>query len=78
VATPINTSAERTAAPDSATAQNVDLGGFRERSLNRGVNPVIYRVLRSLLVPFFLVYLRSRGPGRCCSPPTTAASSTPS
>jgi 1-acyl-sn-glycerol-3-phosphate acyltransferase len=64
VATPITSSAERTAAPDGAAAQHVDLGGFRERSLNRGVNPVIYRVLRSLLVPFFLVYLRMERIGR--------------
>ncbi len=42
----------------------VDLGGFRERSLNRGVNPVIYWALRALLVPFFLVYLRMQRVGR--------------
>ena len=37
---------------------------FRERSLNRGVNPVIYWVLRALLVPFFLVYFRLNRVGR--------------
>ena len=42
----------------------VDLGGFRERSLNRGVNPVIYWTLRALLVPFFLVYFRMQRVGR--------------
>jgi glycerol-3-phosphate dehydrogenase (NAD(P)+) len=42
----------------------VDLGGFRERSLNRGVNPVVYWVLRGLLVPFFLVYFRMQRVGR--------------
>jgi 1-acyl-sn-glycerol-3-phosphate acyltransferase len=41
-----------------------DLAGFRARSLNRGVNPFIYRVLRMLLVPFFLVYLRMERIGR--------------
>jgi len=42
----------------------VDLGGFRERSLQRGVNPVIYWVLRALLVPVFLVYFRMQRIGR--------------
>ncbi len=42
----------------------VDLGGFRERSLQRGVNPVIYWCLRALLVPFFLVYFRMQRMGR--------------
>jgi len=42
----------------------VDLAGFRERSLERGVNPVIYWVLRALLVPFFLVYFRMQRIGR--------------
>jgi 1-acyl-sn-glycerol-3-phosphate acyltransferase len=41
-----------------------DLGGFRERSLNRGVNPVVYWTLRALLVPFFLVYFRMQRTGR--------------
>ncbi len=42
----------------------VDLDGFRERSLERGVNPFIYWVLRAILVPFFLVYLRMQRVGR--------------
>jgi glycerol-3-phosphate dehydrogenase (NAD(P)+) len=42
----------------------VELSGFRERSLNKGVNPVVYRVLRTLLVPFFLVYFRMQRIGR--------------
>jgi glycerol-3-phosphate dehydrogenase (NAD(P)+) len=42
----------------------VDLGGFRARSLERGVNPVVYWVLRGLLVPFFLVYFRMQRIGR--------------
>ncbi len=43
---------------------DVDLASFRERSLNRGVNPVVYWVLRSLMVPFFLVYFRLSRIGR--------------
>jgi glycerol-3-phosphate dehydrogenase (NAD(P)+) len=41
-----------------------DLDGFRERSLRRGVNPVIYWTLRAMLVPFFLVYFRMQRIGR--------------
>jgi 1-acyl-sn-glycerol-3-phosphate acyltransferase len=42
----------------------VDLGGFRERSLQRGVNPFVYWTLRAILVPFFLVYFRLQRVGR--------------
>jgi 1-acyl-sn-glycerol-3-phosphate acyltransferase len=42
----------------------VDLGAFRERSLSRGVNPVVYRIIRTLFVPFFLVYFRLQRIGR--------------
>src|ERR1700688_4671794 len=42
----------------------VDLGSFRERSLQRGVNPLIYWTLRAVLVPAFLVYLRMQRVGR--------------
>ncbi|HEV7163708.1 MAG TPA: lysophospholipid acyltransferase family protein [Solirubrobacteraceae bacterium] len=45
-------------------AAGVDLGAFRERSLNKGVNPIVYRVLRTVLVPFFLVYFRMQRIGR--------------
>ena len=41
-----------------------DLGSFRDRALGKGVNPVIYRVLRTLLVPAFVVYLRMDRIGR--------------
>jgi 1-acyl-sn-glycerol-3-phosphate acyltransferase len=41
-----------------------ELRGFRERSLERGVNPVIYWVLRAILVPAFLVYFRMQRIGR--------------
>jgi glycerol-3-phosphate dehydrogenase (NAD(P)+) len=46
------------------TKPAVSLDGFRERSLQRGVNPVIYWTLRSILVPTFLVYLRMQRIGR--------------
>jgi glycerol-3-phosphate dehydrogenase (NAD(P)+) len=42
----------------------LDLDAFRDRSLNRGVNPVIYWTLRSLLVPASLIYLRMQRVGR--------------
>jgi glycerol-3-phosphate dehydrogenase (NAD(P)+) len=34
------------------------LGEFRARSLKRGVNPVLYRLARLILVPFFRLYFR--------------------
>jgi 1-acyl-sn-glycerol-3-phosphate acyltransferase len=49
--------------PASAAA-SVDLDSFRERSLQRGVNPLIYWTLRAVLVPAFLVYLRMQRVGR--------------
>lgn len=42
----------------------VDLSTFRERSLQRGVNPVFYWFIRAIFVPFFLVYLRMQRVGR--------------
>jgi 1-acyl-sn-glycerol-3-phosphate acyltransferase len=62
VATQIETS--RTEPADHPEDAPVELGGFRERSLKRGVNPVIYWVLRGLLVPFFLLYFRMQRVGR--------------
>jgi glycerol-3-phosphate dehydrogenase (NAD(P)+) len=53
--------AKRERAPAGAS---VDLGSFRERSLQRGVNPLIYWTLRAVLVPAFLVYLRMQRVGR--------------
>ncbi len=41
-----------------------DLEAFRHRSLDRGVNPVVYRTLRAILVPAFLVYCRMQRIGR--------------
>jgi glycerol-3-phosphate dehydrogenase (NAD(P)+) len=50
---------------DSAVGgTSVDLSGFRERSLRRGVNPVLYWVVRAIFVPFFLVYFRMQRVGR--------------
>jgi 1-acyl-sn-glycerol-3-phosphate acyltransferase len=49
---------------DQPGEHNVDLDAFRARSLHRGVNPVIYWTLRSLLVPSFLIYLRMQRIGR--------------
>jgi glycerol-3-phosphate dehydrogenase (NAD(P)+) len=43
---------------------STDLSAFRERSLQRGVNPVVYWVVRALFVPFFLVYFRLQRVGR--------------
>ena len=34
------------------------LAGFHERTLTRGVNPLLYWSLRAILVPFFLLYFR--------------------
>jgi 1-acyl-sn-glycerol-3-phosphate acyltransferase len=51
-------------AEQPVAAASIDLSGFRERSLQRGVNPVVYRIVRSLFVPFFLVYFRLQRVGR--------------
>jgi glycerol-3-phosphate dehydrogenase (NAD(P)+) len=40
------------------------LDDFRERSLAKGVNPVVYWIARLALVPFFLVYFRLERIGR--------------
>jgi 1-acyl-sn-glycerol-3-phosphate acyltransferase len=42
----------------------VELNGFREHTLSKGVNPLLYWSLRTLLVPFFLIYLRMERIGR--------------
>ena len=51
-------------AEPETSEQEVDLASFRERSLNKGVNPVVYWILRALLVPAFLIYLRMQRVGR--------------
>lgn len=35
-----------------------DLQGFRARAQTRGVNPLLYLLVRAVLLPFFLVYFR--------------------
>jgi glycerol-3-phosphate dehydrogenase (NAD(P)+) len=40
------------------------LGEFRGRSLSKGVNPLLYWILRAILVPFFRVYFRLGRIGR--------------
>jgi 1-acyl-sn-glycerol-3-phosphate acyltransferase len=46
------------------TSHSIELNGFRERALNKGVSPLLYWPLRALLVPFFLIYLRMDRIGR--------------
>jgi glycerol-3-phosphate dehydrogenase (NAD(P)+) len=57
---------ERQAAQDAERADGraAKLGDFRDRSLNRGVNPFLYWSLRALFVPSFLIYFRMRRIGR--------------
>ena len=51
--------------PEQAPAGRAQkLGDFRERSLSRGVNPLVYWPLRALLVPFFRLYFRMQRVGR--------------
>jgi len=47
-----------------AAAPSTDLSAFRERSLQKGVNPVVYWIVRAIFVPFFLVYFRMQRVGR--------------
>ncbi|HST56789.1 MAG TPA: lysophospholipid acyltransferase family protein [Solirubrobacteraceae bacterium] len=49
---------------DLDAAKGAALDEFRQRTLRRGVNPVVYWVARALLVPFFLVYFRLERIGR--------------
>src|ERR1039457_1023221 len=49
----------------SSSAVNTHrLNEFRERALARGVNPVLYRLTRAVLLPFFLLYFRLERIGR--------------
>jgi 1-acyl-sn-glycerol-3-phosphate acyltransferase len=45
-------------------ADAAGLSALRERSLARGVNPVIYCIVRAALLPFFLLYFRLGRLGR--------------
>jgi len=49
---------------DPTAAAGPNLATFRERSLDRGINPVVYRIVRALFIPFFLVYFRIQRIGR--------------
>jgi 1-acyl-sn-glycerol-3-phosphate acyltransferase len=43
--------------------EQASLHDFRERSLTRGVNPLLYWTIRAIFVPFFLVYFRLQRTG---------------
>ncbi len=58
------TEPQPTAAVEPADDPKASLDGFRERSLNRGVSPLLYWTLRSILVPAFVVYCRMQRIGR--------------
>src|SRR5271167_3423234 len=49
---------------DGTMQGSANLAGFRERSLNRGVNPLLYWTIRAIFVPFFLIYFRMQRIGR--------------
>jgi 1-acyl-sn-glycerol-3-phosphate acyltransferase len=53
------------AAPAERTAaRTAELDGFREHALSKGVNPILYWVIRGVLFPLFRVYFRLRRIGR--------------
>jgi glycerol-3-phosphate dehydrogenase (NAD(P)+) len=47
-----------------STASEPNLSSFREHALARGVNPVLYWLVRAVLLPFFLIYFRLERIGR--------------
>jgi 1-acyl-sn-glycerol-3-phosphate acyltransferase len=49
---------------EQQSKRSADLESFRDRSLNKGVNPFVYWTLRAILVPAFLVYFRMQRIGR--------------
>jgi 1-acyl-sn-glycerol-3-phosphate acyltransferase len=51
-------------AATTGTHAGPDLEPFRERSLQKGVNPVFYWIIRALFLPFFLIYFRLQRTGR--------------
>ncbi|HEY2631998.1 MAG TPA: lysophospholipid acyltransferase family protein [Solirubrobacteraceae bacterium] len=68
---PVGSQTEREVAVDRETPKDLDpspdaaaLGALRERSLAYGVNPLLYRVVRAALLPFFLLYFRLDRIGR--------------
>jgi glycerol-3-phosphate dehydrogenase (NAD(P)+) len=53
----------RQAPPSAPSAERESLQRFRVRALERGVNPVLYRAARAVLLPFFLLYFRLQREG---------------
>jgi glycerol-3-phosphate dehydrogenase (NAD(P)+) len=49
--------------PELSSIPSPELSSIRDRTLQRGVNPVLYRAARLVLVPFFALYLRLEGVG---------------
>ena len=43
------------------TSPTADLDALHARAREQGVNPIVYRIVRSLLVPFFKLYFRMQG-----------------
>ena len=48
----------------STNRHEPNLGDFRQRAVNSGVNPLLYWAARMVLVPFFRLYFRLEGIGR--------------
>jgi 1-acyl-sn-glycerol-3-phosphate acyltransferase len=55
---------------DEAAEGGVDLSAFRERALAKGVSPWVYRPVRLVFMPFFLIYFRLQRIGREHLPPS--------
>ncbi len=53
----------------AAGAESNELHAFREHALVHGVNPVLYWLVRAVLLPFFLLYFRLARLGREHIPP---------
>lgn len=51
------------ASPPAATS-GPELQDFRERALRKGVNPILYLLVRGFVVPFCLIYFRMERTGR--------------
>ncbi len=63
-----NTRSDRTDASEdrrgAPSMESNELHAFREHALAHGVNPVLYWLVRAVLMPFFLVYFRLARLGR--------------
>src|SRR4051812_25118909 len=58
------TTAPQPAGEPHEAGPRTDLGGFCEHTLTKGVNPLVYWPIRTILIPIFLVYLRMERIGR--------------